>query len=167
MNTVRCHLAPGCALQVPVMRIGVPGEFHEDRWPRTAEDSERRVIPRTRETSMPSDTTFRVARGSSGLSSTRRPCPQVLQWHSGVSKRVFWPVFGTATLPTSTSVASPRAEEGLVAGLRHGHPAHRYLSGIPAWRRGLLTGLRHGHQAYKYLSGILVWRRWSSISARP
>ena len=33
------------------MRIGVPGEFHEDRWQRTAEDSERRVIPRTREAS--------------------------------------------------------------------------------------------------------------------
>ena len=29
------------------MRIGVPGEFHEDRWQRTAEDSERRVLPRT------------------------------------------------------------------------------------------------------------------------
>ena len=25
----------------------MPGEFHEDRWQRTAEDSERRVIPRT------------------------------------------------------------------------------------------------------------------------
>ena len=29
------------------MRIDVPGEFHEDRWQRTAEDSERRVLPRT------------------------------------------------------------------------------------------------------------------------
>ena len=29
------------------MRIGVPGEFHEERWQRTAEDSERRVLPRT------------------------------------------------------------------------------------------------------------------------
>ena len=27
------------------MKIGVPGEFHEDRWPRTAEDSERLVDP--------------------------------------------------------------------------------------------------------------------------
>ena len=31
------------------MKIGVPGEFHEARWQRTAEDSERRVLPRTRE----------------------------------------------------------------------------------------------------------------------
>ena len=31
------------------MKIGVPGEFHEDRWQRTAEDSERRVLPHTRE----------------------------------------------------------------------------------------------------------------------
>ena len=29
------------------MKVGVPGEFHEDRWQRTAEDSERRVLPRT------------------------------------------------------------------------------------------------------------------------
>ena len=27
------------------MKIGVPGEFHEDRWQRTAEDSERLVDP--------------------------------------------------------------------------------------------------------------------------
>ena len=101
------------------------------------------------------------------------------------------PLFGTATLPTGTSVASSRGEGGLLTALRHGHPAHkplsgipawrrglltglqhgdpthRYLRAIPAWRRGLLTGLRHGHQAYKYLRGILAWRRWSSISARP
>ena len=31
------------------MKIGVPGEFHEERWQRTEEDSERRVIPRTPE----------------------------------------------------------------------------------------------------------------------
>ena len=31
------------------MKVGVPGEFHEDRWQRTAEDSERCMIPRTRE----------------------------------------------------------------------------------------------------------------------
>ena len=30
------------------MKIGVPGEFHEDRWPRTAEDSERCSLPGTR-----------------------------------------------------------------------------------------------------------------------
>ena len=31
------------------MKIGVPGEFHEDRWQRTAEDSERHVLPSARE----------------------------------------------------------------------------------------------------------------------
>ena len=31
------------------MRVGVPGEFHEDRWQRTEGDSERHVLPRTRE----------------------------------------------------------------------------------------------------------------------
>ena len=31
------------------MRVGVPGEFHEDRWQRTAEDSERHVLPSARE----------------------------------------------------------------------------------------------------------------------
>ena len=31
------------------MKIGVPGEFHEDRWQRTAEDYERRVLPSARE----------------------------------------------------------------------------------------------------------------------
>ena len=46
--------------------------------------------------------------------------------------------------------------------LRHGHLAHRYLSGIPAWRRGLLSGLWHGHLAHRYLSGITAWQRGSS-----
>ena len=49
---------------------------------------------------------------------------------------VFWTVFGTGTMPTSTPVASSRGEGGLLTGLRHSDPAHRYLSGIPAWRRG-------------------------------
>ena len=53
------------------------------------------------------------------------------------------PLFGTATLPTSPSVASSRG------------------------KGGLLTALRHGHLARKPLSGIPAWRRWSSISARP
>ena len=55
-----------------------------------------------------------------------------------------------------------RGEEGLLTGLRHGSPAHRYLSAISAWRRGLLTGLRHGSPAHRYSSGIPAWRRGSS-----
>ena len=91
------------------MKVGVPGEFHEDRWQRTAEDSERRVLPRTREAG---PIGYKLSRG----------------------------------------------EEGLLAGLRHGHPAHRHLSGILAWQSVLLTGLRHGYPAHKYLSAILAWR---------
>ena len=68
------------------------------------------------------------------------------------------PLFGTATLPTSPSVASPRGEGGLLTALRHGHPAHKPLSGIPAWRRGLLAGLRHGDHAHRYSSDIPACR---------
>ena len=69
------------------MRVGVPGEFHEDRWQRTAEDSERCMLPRTREVGW----THRIQviewrRGSSDRSLARGPCAQVLQRHSGVAK---------------------------------------------------------------------------------
>ena len=89
----------------------MPGEFHEDRWQQTAEDSERCVIPRTREaggahriqviawrreTSDRSSARIpcpqvlqghpRVAKGASDRSSARRPCPQVLRRHPGVAK---------------------------------------------------------------------------------
>ena len=96
------------------MKIGVPGEFHEDRWQRTAEDYERRVIPRTRE-----------------VGGTHRI--QVIAWLSV-----------------------------LQIGLRYGHHAHKYPSGIPAERRGYLSGLRHGDPAHRYLSAIPAWRRGSS-----
>ena len=133
------HLAPRCALQVPVMKVGVPGKFHEDRWPRTAEDSERLVDPaHTGSGRDPSDTSYRVAKRSSD-----RP-------------------FGTATLPTDASVTSPRGKEGLLAGLRHGHPTHRYLRVILAWQRSHLSALRHGDLACRCLSAIPAWRRGSS-----
>ena len=69
------------------MRIGVPGEFHEDRWQRTAEDSERCMLPHTREVGG----THRIQviawrRESSDRSSARLPCPQVPQCHLGVAK---------------------------------------------------------------------------------
>ena len=44
------------------------------------------MIPRTREASGPSDTSYRVAKRSSDRSSARRPCPQVLQRHPRVAK---------------------------------------------------------------------------------
>ena len=49
-----------------------------------------------------------------------------------------------------------RGEGGLLTGLRHGSPAHRYLSAISAWRRGLPAALWHGDPAYKGLSAILA-----------
>ena len=69
------------------MRVGVPGEFHEDRWQRTAEDSERCMLPRTREVGG----THRIQviawrRGASDRSSARLPCPQVPQCHPRVAK---------------------------------------------------------------------------------
>ena len=75
-------------------------------------------------------------RGASDRSSARQPCPQVLQSHPRVAKGVFWLVFGTATMPTGAPEPSPRGEGGLLAGLRHGNHAHRYLRGILAWRGG-------------------------------
>ena len=71
------------------MKVGVPGEFHEDQWQRTEEDSERHVIPRTREASGPSDTSYRVAKRSSDRSSARLPCTQIVQMHPRVAKRAF------------------------------------------------------------------------------
>ena len=97
------------------MRIGVPGEFHEDRWPRTAEDSERRVLPRTREASGPSDTSYRVAKRSSDRSSAGL-------WHDTSSHNHLSGI--------------PSWRRGLLDGLRHDAPFHNHLSAIPAWRRG-------------------------------
>ena len=164
------------------MRVGVPGEFHEDRWQRTAEDSEWRVIPRTLEAGGPSDTSYRVAKRSSDRSSARRPClqvfqrhpvvakgssigssaqplrPQVPQGHPRVAKGGFWPLFGTSTLPTGVSGASSRGEGGLLAGLWHDDLAHRHLRAIPACQRGFKaeksSDLRAGRR-----SDLKAWRR--------
>ena len=130
----------------------------------------------------PSDTSYRVAKRASICTLARGPYPQVPQWHPRVAKRAsigtlaqepypqvpqghprvakgdFWPVFGTATIPTGASESSPRGKGRLLAGLRHSDPTHRYLSGILAWRRGLLSALWHGDPFHRYLSGILAWR---------
>ena len=74
--------------------------------------------------------------------------------------RCFNRPFGTATLPTGTSGASPRGKASpnrsqtglfpmLWPVLRHGDLAHKPLRGILAWRRWLLDGLRHGDLAYR------------------
>ena len=81
------------------MKIGVPGEFHEDRWQRTEEGSERCMLPRTRKVG--GTHRYKLSRGEGG----------------------FWTVFGTAPLPTGTSVPSSRGEGkeiGTVDGIKVG-----------------------------------------------
>ena len=58
----------------------------------------------------PSDISYRVTKRSSDRTLARPPCLQVPQSHPRVTKGGFLPVFGTATLPTGTSVASSRGK---------------------------------------------------------
>ena len=127
------------------MRIGVPGEFHEDRWQRTAEDSERCMLPRTRE-----------------VGGTHRI--QVIAWQSVLLTGLRHGAHFHNHLR-----AIPAWRRSHLSGLWHCDPAHRYLSGILAWRsdtkpmpnrsmNGVNGWLRHGHPAYRHLSGIPAWR---------
>ena len=52
----------------------------------------------------------RVAKRASIGTLAQEPYPQVPQGHPRVAKGDFWPVFGTATLPTGASETSPRGE---------------------------------------------------------
>ena len=131
----------------------------------------------------PSDISYRVAKPSSGRSSARRLCPQVLQRHPVVAKGViyrlfdtatsptstsgassrgkggFWPVFGTATLPTGTPEASRRGE-GVIYRLFGTATLPTGTSGAsPRGERELLTGLRHGDPTHRYPRVIPEWRR--------
>ena len=99
-----------------------------------------------------------VRSGCSADPSARRVGLQVFQRHPGVAKGVFWPVFGTTTLPTGTSVASSRGEGRILTGLRHGDLAHRCFRGILAWRNGLVSDLRHSDPTHRYLRDILACR---------
>ena len=56
----------------------------------------------------------------------------------------------------------PRVASVLLTVLRHGDPADRCLSDIPACRSVLLTVLRHGTPAHRHFRDILAWRRRSS-----
>ena len=184
------------------MKIGVPGEFHEDRWQRTAEDSERRVIPRTREASgairiqviawqsvlltglWHGDPTHRYLsvitawrRGTSGRSSERRPCPQVLQKHprmaKGSSGRSSERRPCPQVLQRHPRMAKGRKSvplTGLRSGLRPGlawRPCPQVLQRHPRVAKGLLDGLWHGHHAHSYLRGITAWRRGLLTGLRP
>ena len=116
------------------MKIGVPGEFHEDRWQRTGEESERRLIPRTRE-----------------VGGTHRI--QVIAWLSVLQIGLR---YGHHAHKYPSGI--PAERRGYLSGLRHGDPAYKHLSGRAAWRRGHLSALWHGYPSYKHLSGILAWR---------
>ena len=76
--------------------------------------------------------------------SPRSPCPQVLKCHPGV--------------PNNPTISLKPASKRTSTGPRHGHPAHRYLSAIPAWQSRHLSSLRHGHPTHRYLSAIPTCR---------
>ena len=61
-------------------------------------------------------------------------------------------------MPTGAPEASRRGEGGLLTYLRNDHHAHKYLRGIPVWRRGLQDGLWHGDPTHRYLRDILACR---------
>ena len=162
------------------MRIGVPGEFHEDRWQRTAEDSERCMIPRTREAGgahriqviawrrETSDRSSarrpcpqmlqghpRVAKGASGRSSARIPCPQVLQRHPGVAKR-----------SSDRSSARPPCPQ-----LPQGHPgvAKSHLSKdkpVSARCKDQLSYCRAYRQTYRMVSYVGLTDRQTGLPYR-
>ena len=94
------------------MKIGVPGEFHEDRWQRTAEDSETPVFPRTREAGV----THRI---------------QVIAWQSGLLTGLRHGDLAHRYL--SGIIAWQR---GHLSALWHGGSSQKYFRGIPVWRRG-------------------------------
>ena len=124
------------------MRIGVPGEFHEDRWPRTAEDlREACASAHTGSGLRHPETSYRVAKRSSDRSSAglRHDAP----FHNHLS-------------------AIPAWRRSHLSGLRHGDPAYKQLSGILAWRsdtkpipnrsmNGVNGWLRHGVPAPRHL----------------
>ena len=171
------------------MKIGVPGEFHEDRWQRTAEDSERCMLPRTREVGG----THRIQviawrRGASDRSSARQPCPQVLQSHPRVAKgRKSVPLTGLrsglgpglARLPCPqvlqrhSGVAKGTSIDPLARG-----PSTEHSCGRSTWQdclepvsnRSLAdtsAGLRHGTPGERPLGGILAWRGSHLSALRP
>ena len=151
------------------MKVGVPGEFHEDRWPRTAEDSERHVLTRTRE----ADGTHRIQviawrRGLlTGLrhgDHAHRCSRAIPAWRRGLVAG-FWHgdlahKYLSAILAWQDCLepVSNRSLADAPAGLRHGNPVHRCLCGIPAWRSGLQSTLRHSDPTHRYSSAISAWR---------
>ena len=139
------------------MRIGVPGEFHEDRWQQTAEDSERCVIPRTRE----AGGAHRIQviawrRETSDRSSARRPCPQMLQGHPRVAKGA-----------SGRSLARPPCPQ-----LPQGHPgvAKSHLTKdkpVSARCKDRLSYRRAYRQTYRMVSYVGLTDRQTGHPYRP
>ena len=57
-----------------------------------------------------------------------------------------------------TQPISKRFLSGVITGLRHRDPAHRFFRAISAWRSSHLSALRHGDPAHRYFRGIPAWR---------
>ena len=139
------------------MKIGVPGEFHEDRWQRTAEDSERCMIPRTRE----AGGAHRIQviawrRETSDRSSARRPCPQMLQGHPRVAKGA-----------SGRSLARPPCPQ-----LPQGHPrvAKSHLTKdkpVSARCKDRLSYRRAYRQTYRMVSYVGLTDRQTGHPYRP
>ena len=120
----------------------------------------------------------RVAKPSSIIPSPRPPCPQVSQSHLGVAKpssiipspRPPCPQIPQShpAVPNNPTISLKPTSNRTSTGPRHGHPAHRYLRGIPAWQSRHLSSLRHGHPVHRYSSGIPACRTITqSLSNRP
>ena len=80
--------------------------------------------------------------------------------------KAFWAgyrkVFGTGTLPTGTSVASSRGEEGFYRHFGTG-TLPTGTSGAPSRGKGrLLAGLRHSDHTHRCLRVIPAWQRETS-----
>ena len=91
------------------------------------------------------------------------PCPQVPQRHPRAIPAPSPRHPSAIPVPsqrgeTITQPISKRFLSGVITGLRHGHPAQRYLRAILAWQSVLLSGIRHDKLVHRYLRGIILWR---------
>ena len=71
------------------------------------------------------------------------------------SPRHLRPIPAWRTIPQPIS---KRFLSGVITGLRHGDPVHRYLRAISTWQSSHLSALRHGDPAQRYPRGIILWR---------
>ena len=71
-------------------------------------------------------------------------------------------------MPNNPTISLKPVSKRTSTGPRHGHPAHRYLSAIPAWQSRHLSSLRHGQPTHRYLRAIPTCRTITqSLSNRP